>query len=82
MYDYIIIGSGYGGLSSAALLANSGFKVLLLESHVYIGGCASYYKRDNFTFDVGATTLSAAAENRPMGQLFKMLDIEPDRKEM
>jgi C-3',4' desaturase CrtD len=82
MYDYIIIGSGYGGLSSAALLAHSGFKVLLLESHVYIGGCASYFKRDNFTFDVGATTLSGIGENRPMGQLFKMLDIKPNLKKM
>ncbi|MFA7288586.1 MAG: NAD(P)/FAD-dependent oxidoreductase [Melioribacteraceae bacterium] len=82
MHDYIVIGSGYGGLSSAALLANSGFKVLLLESHSYIGGCASYYKRDNFLFDVGATTLSGVKENRPMGQLFKTLDIKPKLKKM
>ncbi|MCK9279791.1 MAG: NAD(P)/FAD-dependent oxidoreductase [Melioribacteraceae bacterium] len=82
MYDYIIIGSGYGGLSSAALLANSGLKVLLLESHSLIGGCASYYKRGDFLFDVGATTLSGVAENRPMGHLFKTLDIKPKLKKM
>lgn len=30
-YDAIIIGSGMGGLSTAALLANDGYKVLVLE---------------------------------------------------
>ena len=53
MYDYIVIGAGYGGLVSAALLQKNGFKVLLIEAHKYIGGCASYYKRKNFLFDVG-----------------------------
>lgn len=32
-YDAIIIGSGMGGMSAAALLANDGYKVLILETH-------------------------------------------------
>ena len=31
-YDAIVIGSGMGGMSAAALLANDGYKVLILEA--------------------------------------------------
>jgi all-trans-retinol 13,14-reductase len=37
--DAIIIGSGIGGLSTAALLAKAGKKVLVLEQHDQAGGC-------------------------------------------
>ena len=37
--DAIVIGSGIGGLSSAALLAKAGKKVLVLEQHDQAGGC-------------------------------------------
>ena len=38
--DVIIIGSGIGGLSAAALLARYGKRVLVLEAHEHPGGCA------------------------------------------
>jgi choline dehydrogenase-like flavoprotein len=38
--EAIVVGSGLGGLSCAALLAASGVRVTLLESHYEIGGCA------------------------------------------
>ena len=37
--DAIVIGSGIGGLTSAALLAKAGRKVLVLEQHDQAGGC-------------------------------------------
>ena len=37
-FDAIIIGSGIGGLSTAALLALNGKRVLVLEKHFKIGG--------------------------------------------
>ena len=40
-YDVIIIGSGLGGLSCGATLAKNGKKVLVLEQHELIGGCAT-----------------------------------------
>ena len=52
MYDYIIIGSGLGGLSVATLLSKSGKSVLVLEKHYAIGGLATNFTRGNFEFDV------------------------------
>ena len=37
--DAIVIGSGIGGLSVAALLSKVGQKVLVLEQHDVAGGC-------------------------------------------
>lgn len=38
--DVVVIGSGIGGLSCAALLARYGLKVLVCESHDTPGGAA------------------------------------------
>ena len=52
-YDFIIIGGGLGGLSAGAKLAKEGKKVLLLEQHDRPGGCATTFKRKEFTMEVG-----------------------------
>jgi len=52
-YDIIIIGSGLGGLTAGAKLAKEGKKVLLVEQHDRPGGCATTFKRKDFTFEVG-----------------------------
>ncbi|XP_070565714.1 all-trans-retinol 13,14-reductase-like [Ptychodera flava] len=51
--DVIVIGSGIGGLSVAALLARTGKKVLVLEQHDQAGGCCHTYIEKGFEFDVG-----------------------------
>lgn len=73
IYDYIIIGAGFGGLSAGLLLQQKGANVLILESHTVSGGCASYFRRiskenpvGNFNFDVGATTLSGLRQDQPL----------------
>jgi phytoene dehydrogenase-like protein len=43
-YDVVIIGSGLGGLTAAALLARAGRKTLLIERNHGVGGAASTYK--------------------------------------
>ena len=44
-------------MATAARLAVRGQKVTVFESHRSVGGCAGYYRRQGFAFDVGATTL-------------------------
>jgi all-trans-retinol 13,14-reductase len=52
-FDAIVIGSGTGGLSVAALLARHGKKVLLLEQHYIIGGYTHFFQRRGYHWDVG-----------------------------
>ena len=52
-YDAIIIGSGMGSLTSAAILAKEGKKVLVLERHYTAGGFTHIFKRKGFEWDVG-----------------------------
>lgn len=52
-YDVIVIGSGIGGLTTAACLAKAGKKVLVLERHYTAGGFTHTYERKGFEWDVG-----------------------------
>jgi len=52
-YDVIVIGAGTGGLTAAALLAQRGRSVLVVDSHYAPGGNASVFHRPHYTFDVG-----------------------------
>ena len=76
--DNIVIGAGYAGLATAALLAKQGKEVILLEKHSAIGGCASFFRRMRYTFDVGATTLSGLRPHQPLGRLFQELNLKPE----
>lgn len=49
----VIIGSGFGGLGSACLLAKAGWDVTVLEKNEQVGGRASQFKTKGFTFDMG-----------------------------
>ncbi|WP_237067718.1 phytoene desaturase family protein [Microbulbifer guangxiensis] len=52
-YDAIVIGSGIGGLTTAALLSTAGKKVLVLEQHYTAGGFTHAYERNGYEWDVG-----------------------------
>ena len=52
-YDTIIIGSGMGSLTSAAILSKEGQKVLVLERHYTAGGFTHIFKRKGYEWDVG-----------------------------
>lgn len=49
----VIIGSGIAGLGSAALLSKAGHEVHVYEKNDRLGGRASVWKKDGFTFDMG-----------------------------
>src|SRR5580704_12786760 len=53
-WDAIVIGSGIGGLATAALLSRyAGKKVLVLERHYTPGGYTHSFKRPGYSWDVG-----------------------------
>lgn len=73
--DFLILGAGYGGLTIAALLAKEGANVTVLEAHHSLAGCASWYQRGPYRYDVGATTLSGFAHEGPLTKLCEDLDL-------
>ncbi len=75
-FDFIVIGSGMGGLAAGSLLANDGYRVLILEASHAVGGCSSSYYRKGFVFESGATTLIGFDEHQPLRELENRLGIE------
>lgn len=53
----VVIGGGLTGVVAGARLAAAGVSCDVLEAHRSLGGCAGYFRRGGFSFDVGATTL-------------------------
>ena len=49
----VIIGSGFGGLAAAGLLARDDFNVKVFEKNEQAGGRASVWMKDGFKFDMG-----------------------------
>ena len=48
-----VIGSGFAGLSAAAMLAKSGIEVSVFEKNEMAGGRASVFSASGFTYDMG-----------------------------
>jgi len=76
-FDVAIIGGGVAGMGTAARLQSEGLRTVVLEQHDQIGGCAGYYRRDGFAFDVGATTLVDFRPGGVGGQLLDQIGFEP-----
>ncbi len=49
----VVVGSGFGGLSSACYLADAGLDVTVVEKNEGLGGRASVLEADGFRFDMG-----------------------------
>ncbi len=72
--DVVVIGSGIGGLSSAALLARYGFQVIVCESHSIAGGAAHAFERNGFKFDSGPSLYSGLSYSPCANPLRQVLD--------
>ncbi|HEY9598588.1 MAG TPA: NAD(P)/FAD-dependent oxidoreductase [Cyanophyceae cyanobacterium] len=72
--DVVVIGSGIGGLSCAALLAQYGFDVIVCESHSIPGGAAHAFERNGFKFDSGPSLYSGLSYSPSPNPLRQVLD--------
>ena len=75
-YDTIIIGSGMGGLATAAILAKEGQKVLVLERHYTPGGFTHIFKRKGYEWDVGIHYIGDVQRDKSI--LKKLFDYVTD----
>ncbi len=80
-WDAIVVGGGLGGLTSAAYLAASGRKVLVLEQHDWAGGNSHVFRRRRrYEFDVGVHYLGDCGEDGIIPTVLRGLGAE-DRME-
>ena len=88
-YDAVVIGSGMGGLTTAALLSDLGWKVCVLEQHYTAGGYTHSYDRNGYEWDVGVHYIGDVGAKTRTRMMFDYLsggklkwapmDVEYDR---
>lgn len=68
-WDYIVIGSGMGGMTAAAFLSKLGRRVLVIEQHVIPGGFTQTFKRPGYHWDVGVHLVGEMTDRSYIGRL-------------
>ncbi len=72
-WDYIVIGSGMGGMTTAAILAKLGKRVLVIEQHYVPGGFTHMFKRPGYIWDVGVHAVGEVTAKSMTGRLLSAL---------
>lgn len=72
-WDAIVIGSGLGGLSAAALMARAGRRVLVLERHPAFGGAATVYQEGALAIEASLHETDALGIDDPAHGLLHRL---------
>jgi len=74
-YDFVIIGSGMGGLVSAYILSSEGYSVCVLEKNHQIGGNLQVFSREKCVFNTGVHYIGSLNEGENLNQFFKYFGL-------
>lgn len=72
-WDAIVIGSGMGGMTTAAALAQVGRRVLILEQHYTPGGFTHVFRRPGYRWDVGVHAVGEVTRHSMPGRILHHL---------
>jgi len=72
-YDAIVIGSGLGGLSTAACLARMGKKILVLEQHYTIGGFTHSFEKNGYEWCTGLHYVGGMGSRNPLSNVMNFI---------
>lgn len=75
MKSALIIGGGFGGLVTGALLAREGFRVRVLEKNHNIGGGLQSFTRQGVYYETGMHILGGFSEGGSVRRIFEYLGI-------
>ncbi len=75
--EVVVVGGGIGGLTVAALLAQRGMSVCLLERQSEVGGCAASFDKFGFQFEQGYGLYASWEPGEIHDRIFSELPVAP-----
>jgi all-trans-retinol 13,14-reductase len=74
-FDFVILGSGLGGLQCGYILADFGYTVCILEKNQQLGGSLQVFAREKTVFDTGVHYIGGLDEGQGLHRYFKYFGL-------
>ncbi|MCF8258423.1 MAG: NAD(P)/FAD-dependent oxidoreductase [Flavobacteriales bacterium] len=74
-FDFVILGSGLGGLQCGYILADFGFSVCILEKNHQLGGCLQVFAREKTVFDTGVHYIGGLDHGQDLYRYFSYFGL-------
>lgn len=76
VYDFVVVGGGIGGLTTAALLTTRGYSTCLLERQSQVGGCIGRVEFSGHDFEPGMGVYNGFGPDEIFDRLFAELMVD------